>query len=386
MSQHPGSMEEIRPFRVLRGGGEGRLDHLSITIVILLLAAGSISVYSASMAHAVTAGSLSHYLMRHVVRIGIGLCFMLGLASIDFSVWRRLAWPLGILGAVLLVATLTQAPINGARRWIRIAGIPFQPVDISKFGFIVLAAAALARVQDWRKDKGRLVPVFLVYLVLMVVLMLQPNKSMMIGITGTLLLMLFAAGLPWSWILGGFSIAAAGFTSLLLYVSNSQNRIADWLQSLQNPMAGSAQQVQALIAFGRGGILGQGPGNSMQKLYYVAEPFNDFIFAIFGEEWGFAGCTLIILLYMTLFLRGLQIVKRSQDPFARMLAMGITGILFMHAVINIYVATGLFPVTGQPLPLFSYGGTSMITMLAAIGILLNISYQARNLEPGKRTR
>jgi cell division protein FtsW len=198
--------------------------------------------------------------------------------------------------------------------------------------------------------------------------------------------MVFIAGVPISWVIAALASAFSAFAAMLMLISNSQARIVDWLQSLTNPLAGSNQQVQALIALGRGGFVGQGPGNSMQKLFYVAEPFNDFIFAIFGEEYGFVGCAVIVLLYLLLFLRGLQIVRRSQDPFARMLALGIIGIFFMHSVINIYVATGLFPVTGQTLPLFSYGGTSMITMLGALGILLNISYQARKLQPGREMK
>jgi cell division protein FtsW len=140
------------------------------------------------------------------------------------------------------------------------------------------------------------------------------------------------------------------------------------------------QQAQSLIAFARGGVTGVGGGQSMQKLFYQPEPFNDFIFAIFGEEYGLIGCTVLVLFYAIVFSRGLHIVRRSQDDFARMLAAGITGLFFVHSIINLFVATGLFPVTGQPLPLFSYGGTSMITMLAALGVLMNLSYHARNVQ------
>jgi cell division protein FtsW len=384
--KHVSQADSQGAFRVSRGGSESRLDPYTITIIVLLLFAGSLSVYSASMAHAMNEGFLGHYLVRHLVRALVGFAALMIASTIDYRFWKKLAWPLGIVGLLMLMATLTQSPLNGAKRWLRIGSFAFQPIDLSKFAFLLVAALVLSRMDDWKAQWRSLVPLLVFYVLMMITLLLQPNKSMMIGITGAFGLMVFIAGVPISWVIAALASAFSAFAAMLMLISNSQARIVDWLQSLTNPLAGSNQQVQALIALGRGGFVGQGPGNSMQKLFYVAEPFNDFIFAIFGEEYGFVGCAVIVLLYLLLFLRGLQIVRRSQDPFARMLALGIIGIFFMHSVINIYVATGLFPVTGQTLPLFSYGGTSMITMLGALGILLNISYQARKLQPGREMK
>jgi cell division protein FtsW len=300
--------------------------------------------------------------------------------KVDYRKLKPWAPWLGALCLLLLLVTLFMPERNGARRWIIIGGFSFQPVDLAKFGPVLTLARGLAGLRDPRGGRLQLALGGAMMLAGMVVLVLQPNFSMVIVLFGVSLMMVFLAGLPMAWFLGGGGAAMLAAGVVLMREPYRAQRIWSWLSSLWSPDVADMQQAQSLIAFARGGLSGVGAGNSLQKLFYLPEPFNDFIFAIFGEEYGLAGCVILVALYAIVFSRGLHIVRRSQDDFARMLAAGITGLFFTHAIINLFVATGLFPVTGQPLPLFSYGGTSMITMLGALGVLMNISYHARNVQ------
>lgn len=375
---------DSRPPQGIRLGVASRLatiDRLLAFVILLLLLIGSIAVYSASSHFGMAAeGSAGLYLIKHLEKIGLGLAVLLLMMKIDYHVWRPLAPWIGLGSLVLLAITLAMPPVNGAKRWILLGPLRFQPVDVAKFGLVLSLAAGLAKVRDFRRDLGHLLVPGLSMAAGMLVLVMQPNFSMVLALFGVTLIMVFLAGVPLSWFFAGGGLAAAGAGIVLVKEPYRLTRITNWVESLWNPGLADMQQAQSLIAFGRGGVTGVGGGNSLQKLFYLPEPFNDFIFAIFGEEYGLLGCLVLVTLYAVVFSRGLHIVRRSQDDFARMLAAGITGLFFIHTIINLFVATGLFPVTGQPLPLFSYGGTSMITMLAALGVLLNLSYHARNVQ------
>jgi len=375
---------DSRPPSGMRIGSASRLatiDRLLAFVILLLLMIGSIAVYSASSHFGMAAeGSAGLYFIKHLEKIGLGLAALFIMMKIDYHTWRPLALYIGFASLALLGLTLFMPPVNGARRWILLGFVRFQPVDVAKFGLVFCLAAGLAKVRDFRRDLRHLLMPGLLMAGGMAVLVLQPNFSMVLALFGVTLIMVFLAGVPLSWFFAGGGVAAAGAGLVLIREPYRLSRITNWMESLWNPGLADMQQAQSLIAFGRGGVTGVGGGNSLQKLFYLPEPFNDFIFAIFGEEYGLVGCLLLVTLYAVVFSRGLHIVRRSQDDFARMLAAGITGLFFIHTIINLFVATGLFPVTGQPLPLFSYGGTSMITMLAALGVLLNLSYHARNVQ------
>jgi len=356
------------------------IDRLLALVILLLLALGSLAVYSASSNFGIAEGSAGLYFIKHLEKILFGLVLFFVMMKVDYDKLRPLAVWIGLASLILLAVTLAMPPINGARRWIIIGGRAFQPVDLAKFGLVLNLASGLAEVRDFGRDWRKLLPAAAMMLVAMGVLSQQPNYSMVIALFLVSLMMVFLAGLPiWLLVVGG-GLAGAGAGAVMITQPYIRERLVDWLASLFSPNVADMQQAQSLIAFARGGLTGAGPGNSVQKLFYLPEPFNDFIFSIFGEEYGLAGCAVLVALYGIVFSRGLHIVRRSHDDFARMLAAGITGLFFVHAMINLFVATGLFPVTGQPLPLFSYGGTSMITMLAALGVLMNLSYHARNVQ------
>lgn len=357
------------------------IDRLLAFVILLLLSVGSLAVYSASSHFGMAAeGSAGLYFVKHLEKIALGLALFFVMMKVDYRKLRPWAPWLGLLSLALLVATLFMPAVNGARRWIVVGGLQFQPVDLAKFGLVLNLACGLAKVRDFHRDWHHLLGGGAMMLAAMVVLVLQPNFSMVVALFGVSLIMVFLAGLPMTWFISGGGLAAVGAGIVLMREPYRAQRIVSWLAGLWSPDVADMQQAQSLIAFARGGVTGVGAGNSLQKLFYLPEPFNDFIFAIFGEEYGLAGCILLVALYAVVFSRGLHIVRRSQDDFARMLAAGITGLFFIHTLINLFVATGLFPVTGQPLPLFSYGGTSMISMLGALGVLMNLSYHARNVQ------
>jgi cell division protein FtsW len=244
-------------------------------------------------------------------------------------------------------------------------------------------ASALSKVRDFRKDYNLILPSLSMIVLALAVLMAQPNYSRFLVLATVSGLLIFLAGFPLRW--GAWLAAGAlGLASFLLMQGGYRvHRVMSWLATFMDPLKADFQMLHSYIAIGRGGILGQGAGESIQKLI-LPEPFNDFVFSIFCEEYGLVGSLLLVALYALVFIRGAKIVRRAPDEFGRLLAAGILGLLTSHTLINLMVTTGLIPTTGQPLPLFSYGGTAMLTMLAALGILLNISYQSRSLNPGGR--
>jgi cell division protein FtsW len=358
--------------------GETRIDRWLLVAMVAIIVAGSMTVYSASSPYGMRAGAPSSYFLSHLEKVVIGLLLFLGAAKIDYHRWDRLALPLLVLfGGMML---FVNAAYNEAHRWIDIGGFRFQPSEAAKFAVVMFVAGQLSRIQDFRREKLRLALCLLPVGIVLFLLMKQPNYSMLMVIGTTTVLMLFLAGLPLGWFAGVGAVGLLGVVALLSQGDFHSDRVDKWLESFASMDSSTDQVMQSFIGFGRGGLTGVGPGGSMQKYFYLPEPFNDFIFSIWGEEFGLLGCLVLVALYAFVFWRGFHVVRRAHDAFGRMLAAGIMGILGLYAIINMMVTTGLLPVTGLPLPLFSYGGTAMITLMGALGVLMNISYQARKLE------
>lgn len=355
-----------------------RIDRWLLAALIVILVAGSMTVFSASSPYGMRDGSPSSYFLSHLEKVLLGLVLFVVAAKIDYHRWDRLA-PLLLLvfGGLMF---FVNASMNEAHRWISIGGFKFQPSEAAKFAVVMFLAGQLSRIRNFQQEKLRLFLSLLPVGAVMLMLMKQPNYSMLMVVGATTVLMLFLAGLPLSWFA---AVAATGLLGVVLLLSQGDfhsDRVDQWVGSFASMNSETDQVMQSFIGFGRGGLMGVGPGGSMQKYFYLPEPFNDFIFSIWGEEFGLIGSIALVLVYAFVFWRGFHIVRRAQDAFGRMLASGIMGILGLYAIINMMVTTGLLPVTGLPLPLFSYGGTAMITLMGALGILMNISYQSRKLE------
>ena len=375
-------MSEHYSYREPVFGRPATIDRMLAISLLLIIGAGCITVFSASSAHGLNgSGRAGHFLLSHLRNLAIGLSACLIMMRVDYHQLRPLAWPVMLLTALGLLLTLILGHrVNGAIRWFSIGPIRVQLAEPCRFAVVLFMAAGLAQIQDFRKQWLSLLPYLGLVASCLTLIYLQPNYSTLMIIALVAGGMLFLAGMPLSWItLGGASLSVPAALLMMKALYRSQ-RVLEWKEGFLNVIHPTDQVMQSYIALGRGGLRGNGVGESLQKLFYLPEPFNDFIFSIFGEECGLVGCLLLLAAYAFVFLRGLNIMRRTRDEFGRMLAGGITLVFFMQTLINLMTVTGLMPPTGQALPLFSYGGSSMVAMMGALGILLNISYQARRLD------
>ncbi len=311
---------------------------------------------------------------QHTMRVLFGIILIFAFAKIDYRLIQKYSKYL-IWASILMLIYIFFGGVGmkGASRWISLGPLSFQPSDFAKYTLIIYVAALLARKKDYLHMlyKGYMVIIFYVLFVSMLVAF-QPNFSVAMIILSTSFLMLFLSEVKLKHLI---------FTGLIilpfavLFVL-SKNYIMNRLSSHSEYASGgnsNYQLMQAIIGFGNGGITGIGPGNSIQRDFYLPEAYGDFIFSIVGEEYGFIGTALIITMFALLMFRGYKIVKNIQDDFGKYLAFGITTVLSFYAVINMCVATGVMPTTGVPLPFISYGGTALFFNSIAVGILLNIS-------------
>lgn len=351
-----------------------------LAVTSALLAFGLISVYSAS-SHVAQQKGLpdSYYLFQQMNRAGAGI-FALAVASvIDYRQYRRFAWPLVVvtillLTLLLLPGTEALAPrINGARRWLHL-GVTIQPSELAKITVILWTAAIAVKKQDrLHSFRYGLFPCLLVVGLMCLLVVLQPHFSATLMIAAVACAVLFAAGAR---LVHFAALTAAALPIAWLQVAGSGYRLAR-VTAFANPAAtasaGGYQLNQSLIAVGSGGVFGVGFGQSSLKMSYLPEPQNDFIYSIIAEEWGFIGAVLVIGLFLAWALLGLSISRAAPDLYGRLVAVGITVLVALAAFGHIGVALGVFPTTGVNLPFISAGGTNLILMLGATGILLNIS-------------
>ncbi|HEX6491663.1 MAG TPA: putative lipid II flippase FtsW [Gaiellaceae bacterium] len=355
-----------------RGAHEARL---LLLVSFGLVAFGLVMVYSATSASAaLNNGDPAYYFKRQAIYALLGLVAMVLFARLCFRRLRRLAPALVVTSLALLAAVLVLgSAVNGARRWISLGPAVFQPSELAKLAIAVWAAAYLARRkppltlrQLWR-PVGALASVFALLLIL------EPDLGTAIAIFVMLAGMLLVAGTPGRVLGGGLSIAAALGVAAIWFEPYRRARIFSFLNPWHQAQGAGYQIVQAMIGLGSGGVFGVGLGQSVLKANYLPEAHTDMIFAVIGEELGLVGTTALIAAYLTFAYAGLRIALRCRDPFGKALATGLTLLVCGQAAINIAAVMGLAPLTGIPLPFVSYGGSSLIVALAAVGILLNIA-------------
>ena len=340
-----------------------------------LVAFGLVMVYSATSARAALAnGDPAYYVKRQAIYAVLGLALMFLCARLPFRTLRNLApvfvaTSLGLLAAVLV---LGQA-VNGARRWITFGPAVFQPSELAKLAIAVWAAAYLARHRPPQTLKELWRPVGALTCVYAVLLLLEPDLGTAIAIFVLLAGMLLVAGTPVRPLVSGLSIATAIGIAAIWLEPYRRARVFAFLNPWHDAQGAGYQIVQAMIGLGSGGPFGVGLGQSVGKANYLPEAHTDMIFAVIGEELGLVGTTALIAAYVTFAYVGLRIALRCRDPFGKALASGLTILVCGQAAINLAAVMGLAPLTGIPLPFVSYGGSSLIVGLAAVGILLNIA-------------
>lgn len=350
------------------------------TCFILLLLTGLVVLYAASFYNAQDkAGNALSDVIGQMYGIALGAVAMIIISKIDYRILMNIyvSGGLVVLSAILLI--LVDIPgigvmLNGSRRWLKLGPISFQPSEIAKYASILFLARALAKREAsvQRFFKG-LVPMFFVPGLMFILILMQPNLSTAGSILIVSLIMVMIAGAKWLH-MGILTIAGACLGTF--YAVSEPYRKARLL-SFRDPFAKLSnegyQLAQSLLAFGSGGLFGMGLGKGRQKYAFLPYPESDFIFAVVGEDMGFFGCSLIILMFAAFIYFGLRIAISCEDRFASLLSGGIIAMIGVQFVMNIAVVTGLMPTTGLPLPLFSAGGTSISIVMAAIGIVLNIA-------------
>ena len=351
-----------------------------LVLVLLLLAVGLVMLYSASFAQSrydTSYVSSTRYLQKQGLCAAIGLGCMWAFSRIPAKLWMKLAWPVYWLSIGLLLCVLLMGQsVNGARRWINIAGIQFQPSEIAKFA-VILLFARLTRLFGNRTKEFRygVLGFGAALLGILVPLALEKHLSaiMLIGMVGVC--MMFVAGTGKQWLAAGAAAAAVFVLIYITLMGYAGDRVTAWLHPEQDPGDTGYQILQSLYAIGSGGLFGLGLGKSRQKYLYLPFQYNDYIFAVICEELGLMGAILIIALFSAMILRGYWIALRAADRFSTVLAAGLVTLIAVQTVLNLGVVTNLLPSTGIALPFFSYGGTALAVNLGEMGVVLSVSRQ-----------
>jgi cell division protein FtsW len=348
-----------------------------ILVTLALVAFGLVMVYSATSAAAEVGGrNPNYYLERQALYAALGIVLMVIAQRWDYRRLRFFAPSLVLASLVLLAAVLVLGPaVNGARRWISFGPAVFQPSEFAKLALAVWAAAYLARHPAPRSLHELARPVGALAGVFSVLLLLEPDLGTAIALLLMLAAMLLVAGAPCRTLAGGLGIAAALGMAAIWFEPYRRARFFAFLHPSQDPQGVSYQLMQALIGMGSGGIFGVGLGQGVQKIFYLPEAHTDMLLANVGEELGLIGVGGVIAAYAIFGWAGLKIAGGCRDSFGKLLASGLTVLVCGQAAVNIAAVMGIAPLTGIPLPFLSYGGSSLVILLVAVGILLNIAHR-----------
>ena len=354
------------------------VDYPFLILVLLLLAVGLTMLYSASSAQSQydTGYAIStRYLQKQGVCAIVGLGAMYAFSRIPVRLWHRLAWPMYGASIVLLLLVLAAGQeVNGARRWITIAGIQFQPSEVAKFTMIVLFARLTRRFgPEAKKFRFGVLGFGMALLGLLVPLALEKHLSAILLMGMVAVVMMYVAGTNPKWLLAGAAAAAVFVIVYIRFMGYAGDRVTAWLHPEADPGDTGYQILQSLYAIGSGGVFGLGFGKSRQKYLYLPFQYNDYIFAICCEELGLLGALAIIALFAAMIFRGYWIALHGADRFSTVLASGLVTLIAVQTLLNLCVVTNLLPSTGIALPFFSYGGTALAVNLGEMGIVLQIS-------------
>ncbi|NFA41069.1 stage V sporulation protein E [Clostridium botulinum] len=362
----------------LRKKNMGQIDYGIFYSVVLLLAVGVVMVYSASSYYAMFKNNDSMYfLKRQLVWAVLGMVVLCTTMSIDYHKIKKYTLWLMIGCIPLLLVVFLFPGVNGAQRWIQIGPMSFQPSELAKYVVVLFLAKGIEMKGDGIKNFSTgIVPYLFVSGIYAALVLAEKNLSIASVIMIVTFIVLFSAGGRIKHLFG--IVAPLMVSAAVLFTVGEpyrRARMLNFVDPWKDPTGNGYQLIQSFYALGAGGITGLGLGQSRQKTLYMPEPHNDFIFAIIGEELGLIGCLCIITLFVVFIWRGIKVAMSAKDTYGTLLAIGITSVVAVQSLINIAVVTGSMPVTGVPLPFISYGGTSLVINMAAMGVLLNISRQ-----------
>ncbi len=355
-------------------------DYPLVVAVLLLLGFSLLMVYSAS-SHiaAYRIGDSNYYLKRQAVFCLLGLLVMLVARYVPVNTYRKLVYPILVLSLGLLLAVFVPGlgkRVGGAYRWLKMGPITVQPAEFAKFALAVYMAYSMAKKGSQMASfwKG-LFPHLVVAGLVTGLLVMQPDLGTAVILAAWVFIMLFIGGCRFHYLLG---LVLGALPFLYVLVTHADYRLRRWwafLNPWKDPTGVGFQIIHSFFAFGSGGLLGVGIGASKQKLFYLPEPHTDFVFSIIGEELGFIGVCGVVAVFGFIVVRGIQISLSARDLYSTYLGFGLTALFGMQVLVNMAVVLGLLPTKGLTLPLLSYGGSSMVVTLLAIGVLLNIASQ-----------
>ena len=354
------------------------VDFTLVITVLLLLSLGLVMVLSASSPTALQKYDKSYYFfVRQLIFAVLGLFGMYFISKIDYRIYQKFYKHAWILSIILLISVFAfGSDSHGAKRWIYITkSLSFQPSEIVKLLMIIFYAGVLVKNRD---DLGKYGKGFIKHIIFLApiigLLLLEPHFSASIVIVTIVSVMMIIAGCKfWHFLATGGTVGLAGVILLIIKEPYRLQRVITFLDPWKDATGDGWQIIQSLYAIGSGGLFGAGLGESKQKYLYLSEPHNDFIFSIIAEELGFVGCILVFVLFAVFIWRGVLIAMKAPDMFGSLVAVGITSLVGVQAIINVAVVTSSMPVTGMQLPFFSYGGTALFILLCEVGVLLSIS-------------
>lgn len=357
------------------------VDKTLFLCAIALMGLGLLMVYSASFPTSQRDwNSDTRIVTRQAVAVALGLLALLGGLLVDYRVYRRqTVVAAAVLGTVaLLVAVLLTPKIAGVHRWISLGSFSLQPSEIAKLAVIVFLASYLSRKEERINDLVHgLAPAVAVVGTMALLIAIEPDLGTAVALVLIAMLMLWVGGLAMKIVAQVGMVGLALATAQILRTGYQSRRITSFLDPWSDPQGAGYQSVQSLIAVGSGGLTGVGLAESNQtRLFFLPFPYTDFIYAVLGEELGLVGAVAVVLAFLVILWRGMRAALRAPDTFGLYLGVGLTSFLVLQAMLNMSIVINLLPTTGIPLPLISYGGSSMVVCCAAIGILLNLSQHA----------
>jgi cell division protein FtsW len=358
----------------------GQLEQrLLVLVTLALVAFGLVMVYSAtSAAAALGEGDPMTYLRRQSIYAVVGVVFLIAASRFDNRRLQLLAPPLVLGSIALCAALLVLAPeVNGARRWFYLGPASFQPSELAKLALLFATAAYIARKGVPRTLGELWSPIGLIACVFAGLFLLQPDLGTTIALGLMLFGMLVVAGVPGRVLTAAGALAVGAGAAAIWFEPYRRERFLSFIDPWADPTHTGFQTVQAIIGMGSGGLTGEGLGQGIQKINYLPEAHTDMIVAIIGEELGLIGTTVVIAAFAVFAFVGFKVALRARDPFAKLLAAGITSLVCGQAAVNLAAVLGVAPLTGIPLPFVSYGGSSLVVLLTAVGILLNIAGDGR---------
>jgi cell division protein FtsW len=352
-------------------------DRVLFTAAVLLVCVSMVMVYSASAALALDRyGQAYMFLIRQAMWTALGLAALAVAMRIDYRTYRSdtFIWSLIAAVGVLLVLVLFSAPVNGARRWFNLGGLGIQPSEVAKITAVLFTALMLERRMHRIDELSySLLPILIVVGAMSGLILLQPDLGTAASLLMVVGAMVFAAGLNYRYLVGTLIAAATVLYFLIASSPYRLRRLLAFLNPEADPLGDGFQVMQSLIAVGTGGVFGRGLMGGVQKLFFLPEPHTDFIYAVIGEELGLLGATTVLACFGVIAWRGARIAVRAHDAFGSFLALGVTAMIAVQALVNISVVLGLLPTKGIPLPLVSSGGSSLLVSLLGVGVLLNVS-------------